>query len=553
MGPIKFCLQDALPTVFTDDLSFIETISKIIDKMNEIIDQINILDPIDTSEIEKIARDAAIQVTNEHIATYVRVFATGGIAQTTTEQRVQFYNEGTRFFLEPNSENTWLMYTLQSTGAYYVIGGGGSGGSSVTSVNGQQGDVYVASLYGEGNLTHATYDGYADYLMLRNYEGATETLALVANKDGSVEAGPSAALVKQYSPVNPPPYPVSSVNGKTGAVTIDVPTPPVTSVNSKTGAVTITAQELGAYAPGNPPPYPVTSVNGQTGAVTVETGGAVSSVNGETGAVKTSSLYDNTSKNFPLQWEASDSNNSVDLYPNVAGKSYQINFKNSGQCIVNGVSQYSSVVPPPYPVSSVNGQSGTVNITANDLGAYSNANPPPYPVSSVNGATGAVNVTQLKESGTTNYLTPSFSSELGTWKLLPNEGIYLSWNNKGVIYAGANAQYSATNPPPYPVTHQKISSDQCKLYLNSDKNFCLCFGSEVGNFNGENMSYYFQVPNVTQIFWILAVTASEQCYQSQTYCYIGGSGNNVINVLFTAFESINPPSTASFKYLIVAN
>ena len=46
-----------------------------------------------------------------------------------------------------------------------------------------------------------------------------------------------------YTPTNPPPYPVRSVNGKTGAVT-------------------------GLYDANNPPPYPVRSVNGKTGAVT---------------------------------------------------------------------------------------------------------------------------------------------------------------------------------------------------------------------------------------------------------------------------------------------
>lgn len=35
--------------------------------------------------------------------------------------------------------------------------------------------------------------------------------------------------VKQYSKNNPPPYPVTSVNGKTGAVTVSVPTVPVTT------------------------------------------------------------------------------------------------------------------------------------------------------------------------------------------------------------------------------------------------------------------------------------------------------------------------------------
>ena len=101
-----------------------------------------------------------------------------------------------------------------------------------------------------------------------------------------------------YSPENPPPYPVTSVNGKTGAVgglySGDNPPPyPVTSVNGKTGDVTIEGGGTGnAYSPDNPPPYPVTSVNGKTGAVTGLYSAdnvppyPVTSVNGKTGAVE---------------------------------------------------------------------------------------------------------------------------------------------------------------------------------------------------------------------------------------------------------------------------
>ena len=52
---------------------------------------------------------------------------------------------------------------------------------------------------------------------------------------------------------------------------------PVTSVNGKTGAVTLGKSDIGLgnvdnvkqYSASNPPPYPVTRVNGKTGAVTV--------------------------------------------------------------------------------------------------------------------------------------------------------------------------------------------------------------------------------------------------------------------------------------------
>lgn len=76
---------------------------------------------------------------------------------------------------------------------------------------------------------------------------------------------------------------VSSVNGKTGAVTLDASdvgalpdtyTAPVSSVNGKTGAVTLNASDVGA----KPSSYtaPVSSVNGQTGAVQLSLGDSVS-------------------------------------------------------------------------------------------------------------------------------------------------------------------------------------------------------------------------------------------------------------------------------------
>lgn len=56
------------------------------------------------------------------------------------------------------------------------------------------------------------------------------------------------------------------------------------SINGVTLSGNKTSTELDVYGTGNEPPYPVTSVNGQTGDVTIEAGG-VTSVNGKTGAV----------------------------------------------------------------------------------------------------------------------------------------------------------------------------------------------------------------------------------------------------------------------------
>lgn len=56
-------------------------------------------------------------------------------------------------------------------------------------------------------------------------------------------------------------------------------------VNGVTLVDNKTSKELNLYGTGNAPPYPVTSVNGQTGDVTISAGGNVDSVNGKTGAV----------------------------------------------------------------------------------------------------------------------------------------------------------------------------------------------------------------------------------------------------------------------------
>ena len=57
------------------------------------------------------------------------------------------------------------------------------------------------------------------------------------------------------------------------------------SINGTTLSGNQTSSQLGLYGTNNTPPYPVTSVNGQTGDVTISAGGNVDSVNGKTGVV----------------------------------------------------------------------------------------------------------------------------------------------------------------------------------------------------------------------------------------------------------------------------
>lgn len=74
---------------------------------------------------------------------------------------------------------------------------------------------------------------------------------------------------------------VTSVNSKTGEVILtaaDVGARPSTWTPSKSDVGLGNVDNIRQYSTNNPPPYPVTSVNGQTGAVTLETGGGTNIV-----------------------------------------------------------------------------------------------------------------------------------------------------------------------------------------------------------------------------------------------------------------------------------
>lgn len=129
--------------------------------------------------------------------------------------------------------------------------------------------------------------------------------------------------VKQYSATNPPPYPVTSVNGKTGAVSVNVPSASSTipkapgTASAGTSAAyaredhihpkqAVTKSDVGLgnvdnvkqYSASNPPPYPVTSVNGQTGEVNL--------VASEVGAVPTSRTVNGKALSANITLTASD-------------------------------------------------------------------------------------------------------------------------------------------------------------------------------------------------------------------------------------------------------
>ena len=106
-------------------------------------------------------------------------------------------------------------YPASDTAKAYLFSSGSGGVGAVVSVNGKTGTVVLKA---------------SDILMNNgdSVEDAVSNAKAIANA--------------AYSPDNPPPYPVTSVNGKTGVVT-------------------------GLYDKNNPPPYPVNSVNSKTGSV----------------------------------------------------------------------------------------------------------------------------------------------------------------------------------------------------------------------------------------------------------------------------------------------
>ena len=147
---------------------------------------------------------------------------------------------------------------------------------------------------------------------------------------------------------------VASVNGKTGDVVLtasDVgalpdtytpPAAPVDSVNGQTGTVVLDYSDVGALPDTyTPPAAPVQSVNTQTGDVVLP----VPPSGGTTGQV----LAKDTNTDYDYSWQTVSGGGAVD---------------------------------------SVNGQTGTVVLNANDVGALPNTYT--APVSSVNGLTGTV-------------------------------------------------------------------------------------------------------------------------------------------------------------------
>lgn len=195
---------------------------------------------------------------------------------------------------------------------------------------------------------------------------------------------------------------------------------PVTSVNSKTGAVTLTAADVGALP--STTTY-VSSVDGASGAVA--TNAVKTTTQTLTDAQKTqaranigagtssfSGSYTDLSNKPTIPSTAADVG-AVPTSRTVNGKALSANISLTADDV--GALPDTTAIPSKTsdldndsgyitaagaPVQSVNSKTGAVTLGKSDVGLgnvdnvkqYSASNPPPYPVTSVNGQTGAVTV-----------------------------------------------------------------------------------------------------------------------------------------------------------------
>ena len=243
---------------------------------------------------------------------------------------------------------------------------------------------------------------------------------------------------------------------------------PVTSVNTKTGAVVLGASDVGAVA--------ISDVTQTLGTSTTKVpsekavadalsgagaGDMLKATYDPTGSVETAGgIPDYVAGQLPMVNDATltiqKNGTAVGTFTANASANKSINITMAkgdvGLSNVDNVKQYSADNPPPYPVTSVAGKTGKVTLTKSNVGLgnvdnvkqYSASNPPPYPVTSVNDKTGAVNLSASDVGAVPTSRTVNGHS-------LSNN-VTITKSDVGLGSVANERQYSANNPPPYPVT-----------------------------------------------------------------------------------------------------
>lgn len=194
-----------------------------INEANELLDAIEIL-------VEKSAKNNAVIYSGivTEISTSVCTMKING----NTYSNIVYYG-GTP--IVGNAYRVFVPFGNMSQAFTLIFADTSPGESGVQSVNGKTGDVVltavdVGALPSGTKIPNKTSDLINDSDYITESAVPTKTSELIN--------------VKQYSISNPPPYPVTSVNGQTGDVTIEAGGN-VDSVNGKTGVVVLTPNDIG--------------------------------------------------------------------------------------------------------------------------------------------------------------------------------------------------------------------------------------------------------------------------------------------------------------------
>ena len=294
--------------------------------------------------------------------------------------------------------------------------GGGSGGDGVGSVNGKTGDV-VLNAADVGALPNTTIIPSKTSQLTNDSGYITESSAPVKSVDGetgdvvtnaikttqqnltdaqktqariNIGAGTSSFDGNYSSLSGKPTIPsnTSQLNNDSGFITSE--SAPVKSVNGKTGDVVLSAPDVGAVSK---------TGDTMTGNLTISKSDYPDLIIKNTGS-NSSTRIRNTAHRTQIMSQEDDSNyrmltlhdESVTIDPGdilqitqVEDGSQTARYKvyhtgynptptDIGLGNVDNIKQYSEINPPPYPVVSVNGKTGNVNLVASDVGAVSTSN-----------------------------------------------------------------------------------------------------------------------------------------------------------------------------------
>lgn len=319
---------------------------------NELLDAIQIL-------IDKSMADRSTRITGGAVKS-----ASGGLATVT----INGYDYSIPYSgTAPTVGSTVRVFIPNGNMSDAFIGGGGGGGST----------------------------GTTNYNNLTNKPSINGT-TLSGNKT-STELG-------VYGTGNEPPYPVTSVNGQTGAVTINTDGK-VTSVNGQTGDVVLNAESVGALPSTTKIPSATSDLTNDSGYITAA-GAPVQSVDGQTGEVVTNAVKTTAQTLTDAQQVQARTNIGAGTssfsgaYDDLTGKptipSKTSELDNDSGFITNAaLAPYAKTVDVPTKTSQLNNDSGFVDAAGASAAA---------PVQSVNAKTGAVVLTQDDVGNGTTYV-----------------------------------------------------------------------------------------------------------------------------------------------------